>query len=183
MSVNISDFSKLNTPQIICNIIQQYMGLSDDQIWIYNQRRKIPPTEGLFVVVSFVSRVAYGNNNAYLPDVPGCGQNLQQFMQETLSINLFSYDTQAIDRMPEMLGSLKSVYSEQVQEKVPMQIGTVPISINDTSFLEASAILFRETVTIRVLRSYSQERNSDYYNNFKTEIYNETGKVAENVND
>ena len=45
------------TAQIICEIIQTYMGLTSDQIYIYNQRKKIPPSEGLFVVVGLMSPI------------------------------------------------------------------------------------------------------------------------------
>jgi len=167
------------TPQIICNIIQKYMGLCDDQIWIYNQRRKIPPTQGLFIVIGMVSTVPFGNNQRYLGTIGNYRQEISQMMQETLSINLFSYDDSAVYRLPEMIGSFQSTYAEQLQEKYAFQIGVVPSSISDTSFLEASAILFRQTVTIKVLRSYSKVSESEFYDTFNTEIYNEDGKVAE----
>lgn len=160
------------------------MKLSSEQIWVYNQRRKIPPTEGLYIVVGMISTQNYGNNNSYSPSLPTeYNQQTSQMMQETLSINLFSYDNQAIERLPEALGALASIYSEQVQEKYSMQIGRVPTAINDTSYLEASAILFRQTITLRVLRAYSQITTADFYDNYTTEIYNETGKVDEYVND
>lgn len=166
------------TPQIICNIIQNYMGLCEDQIWIYNQRRKIPPTEGLFVVVGLLSTVPYGNTRKAILGAGPYSEEITQMMQESLSINMFSYDDSAIYRMPELIGSFQSTYSEQIQEKNCMQIGVVPTAITDTSFLEASAILFRQTITLRVLRSYSKITASDYYDKYKTDIYNETGKVA-----
>jgi hypothetical protein len=100
-------------------------------------------------------------------------------MQETLTVEMFSYDTQAIERMPELIGSFNSVYSEQVQETIGFKIGVVPTAINDTSFLEASALLFRQTITLRVLRAYSKISKADYFDKFKTEVFDQTGKVAE----
>ncbi len=169
------------TAQYICDIIQKYMNLCDNQIWIYNQRTKIPPSEGLFVVVGLMSTVPYGNNNKFKSGTTGYGQEISQMMQETISINMFSYDTTAVERMPELVGSFHSIYSQQVQEKVGMQIGVVPTAINDTSYLEATAYLFRQTITLRVLRAYSKIVDSDYYDKFTTEVYNNSGKVAENV--
>lgn len=167
------------TAQIICNIIQQYLDLSDEQIWIYNQRRKIPPTEGLFIVVGLMSTVPYGNNLRFLVGSgSGLEQEISQMMQETLSINMFSYDLSAIERMPEVMGAMQSVYSEQIQEKYAMQIGVVPTNISDTSFVEASAILYRQTLTLRVLRAYSKISQAEYFDDFKTDIYDTTGKVT-----
>ena len=168
------------TAQIICDIIKNYMNLCEDRIWIYNQRRKIPPTEGLFIVVGLISTVNFGNNNRYSPIVGGYSQEISQFMQETLSIDMFSYSTEAIERMPELIGSFNSIYSEQVQEKIGMKIGVVPTAINDTSFLESSAILFRQTITLRVLRAYSKISSGQYFDKYNTQVYNETGKVADN---
>jgi len=166
------------TAQIICNIIQNYLDLSEEQIWIYNQRRKIPPTEGLFVVVGLMSTVPYGNNVKFLVGSgSGLEQEISQMMQETLTINMFSYDLSALERMPECIGSFQTVYSEQMQEKYAMQIGVVPTNVSDTSFVEASAILYRQTITLRVLRAYSKISQAQYFDEFKTDIYDSSGKV------
>jgi len=168
------------TAQIICEIIQTYMGLTSDQIYIYNQRKKIPPSEGLFVVVGLMSSVPFGNNTKFTGNGATYKQEISQMMQETLSINMFSYDSSAVERMPELLGSFQSIYSRQLQEEIGFSIGVIPSNISDTSFLEASAILFRQTITLRVLRAYSKISEGQYFDQYLTEIYNITGKVNEN---
>lgn len=165
------------TAQILCKIIQRYMSVEDDQIWIYNQRRKIPPSENLFIVVGLMSSVPYGNNSRITGDVHGLNQEISQMIQETFSINMFSYTTEAIERLPELIGSFNSIYSQQTQSKYGMKIGFVPSSVSDTSFLEASAILYRQTVTLRVLRAYSKISEGDYYDQFSTEVYDVSGRV------
>jgi hypothetical protein len=167
------------TPQIICNVIQNYMGLSDDQIWIYNQRKKIPASEGLFVTVAMLSRRPYGNINHLTGSDDSLTQEIGQYMQEILSINIFSYDTEAVERLPELIGSFKTVYAQQMQEKYAFQIGAVPAEVSDTSYLETSAILFRQTITLKVLRAYSKITDAQFYDKFETEIYNQSGKVTE----
>lgn len=167
------------TAQIICNIIQNYMGLCDKQIWIYNQRKKIPPSEGLFVVVGNVSVTPYGANNKYVPLNGGYGQEISQMMQEILSVNMFSYDTSAIERMPELIGSFSSVYCQQKQDQIGFKIGVVPGGIQDTSALEASAILFRQSITLKVLRAYSKITEAEYYDKYKTEVLTNTGDNQE----
>jgi hypothetical protein len=170
------------TAQIICDIIQKYMGLCDDQIWIYNQRKKIPPSEGLFVVVGNVSTTPYGNNNKFKPNEFGYDQEISQMMQEVLSVNMFSYDTTAIERMPELIGSFSSIYSQQVQDSVGFRIGVVPGGVADTSGLEASAILFRQTITLKCLRAYSKITAGEYFDKFKGEVHTSTGEDIKYVN-
>jgi hypothetical protein len=164
------------TAQIICDIIQKYMGLCDKQIWIYNQRKKIPPSEGLFVVVGNISAVPYGNNNKYVPLGDGYGQEISQMMQELLSVNMFSYDTSAVERMPELIGSFSSIYCQQKQDEIGFRIGVVPGGVQDTSALEASAILFRQTITLKVLRAYSKISAGEYFDKYKLDIETNTGE-------
>ena len=171
------------TAQIICQIVQNYMNLTSDQIYIYNQRKKIPPSEGLFVVVGLMSSVPFGNNTKFAGDGTTYKQEISQMMQETISINMFSYDSSAVERMPELIGSFQSIYSRQIQEEIGFSIGVIPSNISDTSFLEASAILFRQTITLRVLRAYSNITQGQYFDKYSTEVYNKTGKVTENVDD
>ena len=44
------------TVSIVREIIKDQLSLSDEQIWIYNQRIKIPDTKGLFIRFLFVQR-------------------------------------------------------------------------------------------------------------------------------
>jgi len=100
-------------------------------------------------------------------------------MQELLSVNMFSYDTSAVERMPELIGSLSSIYAQQKQDEIGFRIGIVPGGVQDTSGLEASAILFRQTITLKVLRAYSKISAGQYFDKYKLDIETNTG---ENIN-
>lgn len=150
------------TPQIICQIIQKCMVLEDDQIWIYNQRRAIPEDKRLYVVVGLVGFKAYGSTNVCNLDT-GLTDELSQFMQETVSIDLFSYTTEALERYTQIMGSLKSSYSQQVQELYALKIADLPLTINDVSAIEGIARLNRISIALSVLRKYSMLIAADYY--------------------
>lgn len=150
------------TPQIICQIIQKCMVLEDDQIWIYNQRRAIPEDKRLYVVVGLAGFKMYGNTNVSNLET-GLTDELSQFMQETITIDLFSYTTEALERYPQIMGSLKSSYSQQVQELYALKIADFPLTINDVSGIEGIARLNRISIALSVLRKYSMMISADYY--------------------
>lgn len=166
------------TPQIICDILARGMGLGKDQIWIYNQRRSIPEDKRLYVVVGIAGLKAYGNNNRNAWTTGPTGPSgetgatsyqdqLTQYMLETISIDLFSYTQESLQRYNEVLGSLRSTYSQQIQELMGMKIAEVPISMNDVSFVEGAALIYRINITLPVFRKYDMILNADYYDDIE----------------
>lgn len=149
------------TPQIICDIIKAGMSLKDNQIWIYNQRRAIPEDKSLYITVGIMSIKPYANINRF--NQATMKDDLNQYVQETLSINLMSYTTECLERYPEVMGSLISTYSQQVQEELALKIAEIPTSINDVSAIEGTTLLNRIVITLPVLRKYSMLIGANYY--------------------
>jgi hypothetical protein len=149
------------TPQIICDIIKTGMSLKDNQIWIYNQRRAIPEDKSLYITVGIMSIKPYANINRFNQST--MKDDLNQYVQETLSINLMSYTTECLERYPEVMGSLISTYSQQVQEELALKIAEIPTSINDVSAIEGTTLLNRIVITLPVLRKYSMLIGANYY--------------------
>jgi hypothetical protein len=152
------------TPQIICDILQQGMDLQDDQIWIYNQRKTIPYDKRLYVSVSVIAIKPYANNVKFNSTTNK--DDTSQYVQETLSINLYSYTTEALERYHEVMGSLISTYSQQQQALLALQIARVPVAINDVSAVESTTILYRIAITLPVLRKYDKLITAQYYDTF-----------------
>ena len=163
------------TVQLIAQILQRGLTLTDDQIWIYNQRREIPPTPGLFVIVELNGVMPYGSQNKFNPATDT--ETLSQTLQEMITIHAFSRDTTAVERMAEIFGVLNSTYSQQVQELEGFKIGVVPTTVNDVSSLEGAALLYRIDITLRVLRGYSITRAVDVYDTFSHELLTEKGVI------
>jgi hypothetical protein len=170
------------TPQIICDILSRGMSLGKDQVWVSNQRRSIPEDKRLYVVVGIAGLKAYGNNNKSMwvtgstGPTGGTGQTgptgtyqdqLSQYMLETISIDLLSYTQEALQRYNEVLGSLRSTYSQQIQELNGMKISEIPVSMNDVSFVEGAALIYRISITLPVFRKYDMILNADYYDDIE----------------
>lgn len=152
------------TPKLICDIIQDGMSLNDDQIWIYNQRRAIPQDKRLYVVVGLISSRVYGNNGSFNSTTNS--NDVGVWIQELISIDLFSYTLEAQERVHEAIGSLQSTYSIQQQELNGMQIAAIPLHITDTSTIEGPAMLNRLSLSLNVLRKYDILKASQYFSEF-----------------
>jgi hypothetical protein len=153
------------TPQIICDIIKDGMSLLDSQIWIYNQRREIPQDKKLYVVVGLLSSSVYGNNGLQSIDelVTDMPETLTQYVKESIKVDLFSYTTEAVERYPEVLGSMMSTYAQRIQEAQALKIFPIPSNVNDVSQVEGPSLLNRMSITLQVLRKYDMILNADYY--------------------
>lgn len=165
------------TPQVICQIISKTLKISKDQIWIYNQRRSIPEDKKLYIVVGLVSSKPYANMMKNTSETSGMVDNLSQYVQEVISIDLFSYTTEAIERYAQIIGALRSTYSQQVQEATGLKIAEIPISVNDVSAVEGAAILYRMSIALNVLRKYDTIVPTQYYDQFEYELYSEDGQI------
>jgi hypothetical protein len=165
------------TVQFLAEILRSVMDLSDDQIWIYNQRREVPDEPGLYVIVGLMGMQQCGGGiNHFIPGV-SVQEELGQIMQETLTIKLFSHDTTAIARAPEAIGSFNSTYAQQIQERYGFKIHTVPVSMVDASFLEGGSIMYRMDITLKVTRGYSTLRPVEYYETFTRETQDQKGPI------
>lgn len=153
------------TAQIICDIIKEGLGLKPDQIWIYNQRRSMPEDKRLYVVVGLTTMKTFGST--YRPDpTSGLDDDLSQYMAETISVELFSYTTEALERYAQVLGALRSSYSEGIQEAQALKIFPVPVTINDISEIDGATILYRIAMEFNVYRRYSLVKEATYYDDF-----------------
>jgi hypothetical protein len=155
----------------MCDIIQQGMGLASDQIWIYNQKRTIPTDNRLYVIVSYSGGMPYSNSVEHSPD--GSIQTTSQKIQETITINLLSADTEAIDRIGDLLGCLQSDYAKNQCSTLGLAIASKPASIHDASAAEVTRMLFRTQIELKVLRAYVQTKSVAYYNQFSQSTINE----------
>lgn len=152
---------------VLVDVLTRHMDLTEDQIWIYNQKRKIPDTPGLFIEVAFVGTRPFGSNNYQDEDEVGNFCEFQAVnVQEAYKIVLYSRDESAFTRAHEVLFALNSTMMQQACELYHFHVGRIPHSFIDTSAVEASARLFRQDLDILTLRHYTKKRVIDYFDNF-----------------
>ncbi|MEI6420622.1 MAG: hypothetical protein WCP55_00265 [Lentisphaerota bacterium] len=152
------------TPKLICDMIQDAMVLDDDQIWIYNQRRAIPQDKRLYVVVGLISAKPYGNNSRFNSTTMSTEVTL--YMQELISIDLFSYTMAAQERFHEALGAFQTTYGQQQCELNALRIAAIPMHVTDTSAIEGPTLLNRISISLQVLRKYDIVKASTYFDDY-----------------
>jgi hypothetical protein len=165
----------VSTLAIMCDIIKEHMGLTCEQIWIYNQKRNIPTDSKLYVVLEYGGGSPYSSSKGH-DFVAGVYKEIHyQKMQETIKINMLSADTEAVDRIGELIGALSSDYSQNIQSTQGLAISPKPANVIDASAAEVTRQLFRTIVEVKVLRAYKQEKTVPYYDKFNSQVSNEKG--------
>jgi len=122
--------------KIVADIIKEIMGLTDQQIFIYNQDFKLPETSGLFVVIQFNTSQIYSSTNEFVPTDEGANEVLSTLTREDYTINVMSKDDTARTRKEEVILSLNSNYSRNQQELYQFKIGRVTGNFTNVSELE-----------------------------------------------
>lgn len=154
--------------KILCDIIKNIMGLTDQQIFIYNQNFKIPETSGLFVVVQYNTSQIYANNNEFLDATQE--ELLTTQTREDYTINVMSKDDTARTRKEEVILALNSNYSKNQQELYQFKIGRITGSFTNVSELEGAAVINRFALPVSLLAHYSKTLSTDYYETFTNSI-------------
>jgi hypothetical protein len=148
--------------------------MSQDRVWIYNQKYTIPNDPGLFVEVACLGRKVFSNQIRSDEDEAGNFCEFQSMnVQEINTVRLYSRDESAYTRAHEVVFALNSTEAQQMAEAYSFKFGFIPTGFTDTSFLEASARLFRQDLTFQILRMYTKKRVIEYYDKFPIppEIY------------
>lgn len=152
--------------KVVCDIIQNQMGLQKDQVWIYNQKVDIPNDKRMYVVVSFDDEEVFGANLHNKNKEDGLDEETWLNVRTNISINTFSASLECINRKYDVLGALRSVYSLQKQEKMNMQISRVPRVCMNASFATPTQRLYSYHYEYSIMHVKKVSHNVDYYNDF-----------------
>ena len=155
-----------NPMELVCDIIQSELGLSDGRVFLYNQKLPMPIDTGLFVVVEQISCKPFGNTLS----LDGSGGGLDSIQSTNfaamLQIDVISRDISALNRKEEVLMALKSTYAQQQQERNSFFISTLPMGFVNLSQVDGSAIPYRFNITINIQYCVTKVKPIAFYDNF-----------------
>lgn len=155
-----------STLDLIKQIIDKQLNMSEGRVWAYNGTQDLPQDAGMFIILSILTKEPYSNNIRYTDTRLGGMQEIQTAtFAENIMISCISQNTEARDRVHEVLMALKSTYAQYIQEKYHLHISTIN-EIVDSSFMEATARLNRFDVRCTVMRGYDVINDVDYYDKF-----------------
>ncbi len=146
--------------KVIGDILASELGLRTTgptaQIMLTNERFNIPPTEDLYVAISYVDGKPIGNNNYF--DGNTVIETQQVVMLYHIQIDMMSFDASARQRKEEVYLALRSLFSQSQMEINNMQVSRMPSAFVDASSLEESKRLNRYTMTIAVTAMTTKEK-------------------------
>ena len=152
---------------LVCDIIQNQMGLSTGQVYLYNQKINIPTDSKLYIAVGVVTCKPFANSNAPA-GFSGSGLNSGQSTNflATLSFDVFSRDLEALNRKEELIMALFSNYSIQQQELNGFYIARLPMSFLNLSEVDGAAILYRFNISVNIQYQVTKTTAAEYYSTF-----------------
>lgn len=164
--------------QIIVDVLKERMALTDKQIWVRSQNRKIPVDTKLYIIVGLISAQTY-SAQTYMETKIIDGEEKQYEVNkvntiENIQIDILSRSNDAITRRWEIIAALNSIYAKQKQEANYFKISRVPASFIETSSAEGSSQLNRFSITFPCWVWYKKEtelsENNDYYDDFSNRV-------------
>lgn len=164
-SVNsVSELSILiGTPlELFCDVIQQFMGLSQGQVYLWDQKINIPTDSRLYIAVSNLSCKPFSNTRYFNNGISTQMTN----MSATLSVDIFSRSGEARDRKEEVILAFNSQYSESQQELNTFRIFPISTSFLNISEQDGSAILYRYQIAFQVQYCFTKAIATSYYDSF-----------------
>lgn len=159
--------------KFICQILQNQLELSVNQIWVYNQKRDIPNDFGVYFVVSYLGQRIIGNVRREVSTAEGLMEfqsvhNLAQYQ-----VDVFSRSSQARDMRDLAIMALNSTYSQQVQEANSFQIARNSFQVTNTSDVEGVAELNRYSLSFNVTYMTQTCKSIEYFDTFTKEVITE----------
>lgn len=174
--------------QVVLNIIRKEMEIPQNNIWVRDQNRKIPDDDGLYLIagmvdsmpmsaVTYMKQVEIPQPDPTPPIINQVEVNEVQLC-ENIQIDILSRSNDALKRRWEIIAALRSIYSQQQQEKYFCKIARLPRSFVNASAAEGGSQLNRFSLSFAIFVWYRKEKTLngaayDYYDDFTTRVDDE----------
>lgn len=154
--------------QLFCDILQNEMSLKSNQIWLWDQKVNIPTDSNLYIAVAMLTCKPFGNSNRFYDGSDTESVN----MHATLSVDILSRSTTALDRKEEVVMALMSQYAQSQQELNSFYIGKIPTSFKNLSEIDGAAIPYRYNVDVAIQYFVTKTKAVSYFSSFQTPSVN-----------
>lgn len=160
----------MGTFDIIKQIICTQMNLQPDRVWAYNSNVDLPKDQNLFIILYYGEKNPISNTIKYVETADGVEEHQAVNFCDEVIISLLSQNTQARDSVPDVLIALNSDTSRSLQMKEHVHISILG-KVDDMSFFEATSMINRFDIKIKVFTSYSKIKSVDYYDKYQFETW------------
>lgn len=155
----------------IAQIIKDYMGLSDSQIWLKNEKIPLPKDSSFSISVGFMSTgrpIGVTRRNEDNIESISITQSIN------VTIDIFGKTDDVILRKDEITMAMNSSQALESFAKNGFQVSRHPINTNDVSGIDGAAIPYRFQFVFAVQFTNTKTHTTDYYDQFSNEVKNAT---------
>lgn len=156
---------------LIAYIIQSELGLDSDQAYIYNQRIFTPKDDKLYVAVGLENTKPVSASKKFYDGVEY--RAVSNF--NTVKIDILSKSIEALIRKDEVVASLGSGFSQNVQTANSFKIGRIPSDVVNLSNVDGTAIPYRFNFRFNVNDLSLFAKDAPYYDGDTIAFLSKTG--------
>ncbi len=158
------------TQSLVVGLLRAYLGLSQDQVVVYNQKWTLPNDSRLYIVVGSLSQKPYGTSAETRAVPDGAGEKLVEDVsvssREVLTVDVLSRSQEAVNRKEEVLMALSSQAAQELAEVYAIKIARIPAGPNDVSRVEGTARINRFQYVLPVLRTRTRTTDVESFDKF-----------------
>lgn len=163
----IFDVSVLSPLALVADILENFMGLQNGQVMIYNQKYDIPKDTKIYIAINFVSNKPYGNVKKS-EEIAGDLYSIQEINNgAVIDLDIMCRTMEALERKEEMLLALKSDYSINQQAFNSFYVSNISQSFLNLTTEEGPALLYRFKTTVALQYTVRRTKKVDYYDQFR----------------
>lgn len=163
----------MSVEKLVCDIIEQEMGLATDQVYLWNQKLTIPADDRIYIAVRVASCKPFGSKREEGVIDGNYSETLTVNMQATLSIDIHGRTPDARDRKEEVLMALKSTYAQSQMELNSFFVAPISTSFVDLSEVEGAAIPYRFNMNVAVQYALLKSKQIAYYDTYSDSVITE----------
>ncbi len=159
-------------PAILVDIVRNFLGLTNDQVWQYDGLKILPNDRSLWAVVHYLTSKPYSTTSQFEvdntdPDHPLGKETTFVQTEEFYRIEVASaISRNAQSTIPLVAAAMSASYSQMQQAIYNFRIFPVSESFINVSRIDGGAIINRFMIEVRVMASYSITKTVDYYDSF-----------------
>lgn len=149
--------------ELLCDIIQNQMGLTQGQVYEWDQKINIPTDSRLYITIGVLSCKPFANSNKM--DANGIAiQSVN--MSAVVSIDILSRGPEARDRKEEVLLSLMSNYAQSQQTTNSFYVGQLSTNFANLSLVDGAAIPYRFNISVALQYFVTLNKAVPYFDDF-----------------
>lgn len=161
--------SVLSPMAVMGEVIRRYMDLEVGQVYLYNQKYKIPEDSKLYIAIGVLNSMPFANNTRYA-STSGMDEIQSINVRDLVTINIMSRSTDALNRKEEVLMAFNSLFSRNAQDLNSISFAPLATQFVNLVRQEGSAMLYQFSITASLQYFKKKVKPVAYYSEFSSPV-------------